>query len=169
MILRYLAVGLLLDMAAFCLWGCSPQIVRPSERTPVRWIVVEKRVGEVTAGGWLGDGRVDPQAVVLTMQPLYREDFEWEVVVDPHEYFVEVLEISPSRQASPGETVSAKVRVGKARASDFYRLVARPSCAEVQIIGESELRVRGGCPAVFQFTSTSTGRLGIAVGVEKIE
>jgi hypothetical protein len=131
--------------------------------------VVEKRVSEVTAGGWVGDGQVDPQAIVLTMQPLYREDLEWEVVVDPHEFFVEVLEISPSGQASPGETVSATVRVGKARATECYRLVARPSNAEVQIIGEAERRVRGDCPAVFQFTSISTGRGGIAVGVERIE
>ena len=112
---------------------------------------------------------MDPQAVVLTMQPLYREDLEWEVVVDPHDYFVEVLEISPSRQASPGETVSATVRVGKARKDDVYRLIARPSSTDVVIQGTAEQTVRGSSPAIFRFTSTAGGRAGIAVGVEKMK
>jgi hypothetical protein len=151
------------------LWGCALPVKAVPERIPVRWIVVEKRVGEIVPEGRMGDGQVDPQAVVLTMQPLYREDLEWEVVVDPHDYFVEVLEISPSRQASPGETVSATVRVGKAKASDSYRLVARPSNADVVIQGEAEHTVRGSSPATFRFTSRAGGRAGIAVGVEKMK
>jgi hypothetical protein len=164
-----LSTSLLLVLAAASIWGCSPPLVRGPGRTPVRWIVVEKRVGEVTPGGWVGDGQVDPQAVVLTMQPLYREDLEWEVVVDPHDYFVEVLEIVPGSQATPGETVTAKVRVGKARPGDVYRLVAKASRADVQILGVSEQIVHGGTPALFRFTSSSTGPGGIAVGVEKVE
>jgi hypothetical protein len=135
----------------------------------VRWIVVEKRVGDVTAGGWVGDGQVDPQAIVLTMHPLYREDLEWDVVVDPHDYFVEVLEIAPGTQVTPGETVTAKVRVGKARPGDVYRLVAKGSRADVQILGAFEQIVHGSTPALFRFTSISTGPGGIAVGVERVE
>ncbi len=164
-----LPCSLLLGLAAVSLWGCSPSLVRGRERTPVRWIVVEKRVGDVTPGGWVGDGQVDPQAVVLTMQPLYREDLEWEVVVDPHDYFVEVLEIVPGSQATPGETVTAKVRVGKAKPGDVYRLLAKASRADVQILGATEQIVHGCSPALFRFTSTSTGAGGIAVGVEKLE
>jgi len=152
-----------------CLWGCALPVKAARERTPVRWIVVEKRVGDIVPEGRTGDGQVDPQAVVLTMQPLYREDLEWEVVVDPHDYFVEVLEISPSRQASPGETVSATVRVGKARKDDVYRLIARPSSTDVVIQGTAEQTVRGSSPATFRFTSTAGGRAGIAVGVEKMK
>jgi len=166
---RRLPCSLILGMAAASLWGCSSPPPRNPERSPVRWIVVEKRVGEVSPGGWVGDGQVDPQAVVLTMQPLYREDLEWEVVVEPHDYFVEVLEIAPGAQATPGETVTAKVRVGKARPGDVYRLSAKASRAEVQIVGATEQIVHGSTPALFRFTSISTGPGGIAVGVEKVE
>jgi hypothetical protein len=162
---RVLALGL----ATAGVWGCSPSLLRSSERTPVRWIVVEKRASELTEGGWVGDGRVDPEAVVLTMQPLYREDLEWEVVVDPHDYFVEVLDITPTSQAAPGETVKAKVRVGHARLNEHYRLTARASQSGVEILGEAECIVRGSAPATFRFTSPVPGRAGIAVGVEKLE
>lgn len=158
-----------LVLAALGLWGCSPSLLRSPERTPVRWIVVEKRVGEIRAGGPVGDGQVDPMAVVLTMQPLYREDLEWEIVVDPHDYFVEVLEIIPKSQAAPGETVNAKVRVGHSRPNDRYRITARVSQSGVEILGEAECIVRGSSPATFRFTSLVPGRAGIAVGVEKLE
>jgi hypothetical protein len=158
-----------LGSAILGLWGCSSGPPPAPQKVPVRWIVVEKRLGEINVDGWGGDGQVDPQAIVLTMQPLYREDLEWEVVVDPHEYVVEVLGISPSGQASPGETVSATVRVGKARPGECYRLVARPSSVEVQLIGAAECTVRGGSPAVFQFTSLRAGRGGIAIGVERLD
>ncbi len=154
---------------ACCLFGCAvPQESGP-KRTPVRWIMVEKRVGELVPEGRTGDGQVDPQAVVLTLQPLYSEDVNWEVVVDPHDYFVEILEITPSTQASPGETVSAKVRVGRARQDEVYRLIARASQADVEILGERERIVRGSAPVSFRFTSVSAGRGGIAIGVEKVE
>jgi hypothetical protein len=135
----------------------------------VRWIVVEKRVGEVVNEGRVGDGQVDPLAVILTMQPLYAEDVAWEVVIDPHDYFVEILEITPSTQAAPGETVSAKVRVGHARPNDLYRITVRASKAGVEIQGPSQCIVRGSTPAAFRFTSVEAGRAGITVGVEKVE
>ena len=148
--------------------GCVPPMTPSPERKPVRWIVVEKPVGALLANGRSGDGQVDPRAVVLTMQPLYREDVNWEVVVDPHDFFVEVLEITPSTQASPGETVSATVRVGRAKEGEYYRLTAKPSQPDVHIIGEGEQIVRGGNTARFRFTNLTLGRAGIAVAVEKM-
>ena len=39
---------------------------------------------------------VDRKLVRVIEVPLYREDFSWEAVVDPREYFVEVLEVLPN-------------------------------------------------------------------------
>jgi hypothetical protein len=154
---------------ALMISGCAVAPGSPPGRRPVRWIIVEKQVADIIPEGRLGEGQVDPQATLLTMQPLYAEDVSWEVVVDPHDYFVEVLEITPSTQAAPGETVTAKVRVGKAKPDSRYRLLARPSTPEVQMIGRAEEVVYGGSPTLFRFTSTSSGRGGIAVGVEKLD
>ena len=149
--------------------GCAPLSVAPTGRKPVRWIVVEKTIGDFAPGGRSGDGQVDPRAAMLTMQPLYAEDVNWEVVVDPHDFFVEVLDISPSAQASPGETVTARVRVGKARSHDMYLLTARASSHDVEVIGASEMIVRGNAIALFRFTSLTAGRGGIAVAVERVD
>lgn len=160
---------LAISWAALVLAGCVPAEPLGAARKPVRWIVVEKKMGEVVPRGQVGDGRVDPDAVVLTMQPLYREDLEWQVVVDPHDYFVEVLGISPRASASPGELVTARVRVARARMVDVYRLVARPSRADVEIVGAREQIVLGDAPTSFRFTSTTTGSAGIAIGVERVD
>lgn len=149
-------------------WGCVPSGSRAPERVPVRWVVVEKPVGDVLPQGQSGDGRVDPGAHLLSLQPLYREDLQWEVVVDPRDYFVEVLEVLPGSSANPGEVVSAKVRVGGAKAGEMYRLTATVSRPDVQLLGDREQLVRGNAPAVFRFTSSSTGAGGIAVGVERL-
>jgi len=159
----------LLPGVGLVLLGCTVPRESASPRKPVRWIVVEKRMGELVPEGRVGDGQVDPQAIVLTMQPLYSEDIAWDVVVEPHDYFVEILEISPNRQASPGETVSTTVRVGHARQNEHYRLTARASQTGVKILGDAQVIVQGATPAAFRFTSLESGRAGIAVGVEKIE
>jgi hypothetical protein len=157
-----------LFFAGFLAWGCAPRSPGTPERVPVRWIMVEKRVGELLPDGHFWDGQVDPGAKVLTLQPLYREDLSGEVVVDPREDTVEVLEISPPGRASPGETVTATVRVAQARKGERYRLSARPLRADIRMIGQTDLVVAGDAPAVFRFTSASIGRGGIAVGVERI-
>ena len=149
--------------------ACAVQAPPPRERTPVRWIMVEKPIGEVVPSGQNGQGQVDPRASIVTLQPLYSEDVNWEVVVEPHDFYVEIIEITPRGQASPGETVTAKVRVGRAREADTYRLSARASRSDVEIVGERERTVRGGAPASFRFTSLSPGRGGIAIGVERLE
>jgi hypothetical protein len=122
----------------------------------------------VVAEGRVGNGQVDPDAIVLTMQPLYREDVSWEVVIDPHDYFVEILEVTPKVPAAPGETVSARVRVARARPDELYRLTARGSQGDVRILGAAQCVVRGDAPAAFRFTSLEPGRAGIAVGVEAL-
>ncbi len=156
--------ALLLGLSA-----CAIPAPAPAQRKPVRWIMVEKPVGDVVPRGQNGDGQVDPQSMIVTLQPLYSEDVNWEVVVDPHDYYVEILEITPRGQASPGETVSAKVRVGRAREGEMYRLTARASRSDVEIVGALEMMVRGGTPACFRFTSLAPGRGGIAIGVEKVD
>lgn len=150
------------------LLACAVPLPTGPERTPVRWIMVEKPVGEVVPNGQNGQGQVDPTSVIVTLQPLYSEDVAWEVVVDPHDFYVEIVEISPAGPAAPGETVSAKVRVAHARSGDLYRLTAKCSQREVQILGDREQLVRGGTTAAFRFTSLGPGRAGISVGVERV-
>jgi hypothetical protein len=162
--LRNLGSALLMLAAAGC--ARSGPAAGPA---PLRWIVVEKRAGDVLAEGRVGDGRVDPEAVLLTMQPLYREDVAWEVAVDPGDFFVEILELTPKAQAAPGETVSARVRVARARPEELYRLTARSSQAGVTILGPSQRIVKGNSPAAFQFTSLEPGRAGIALSVEMLD
>src|SRR5258708_38865388 len=145
------AVGL-----AVMLLGCAVPPGSVPGRRPVRWIVVEKRVADIIPEGRLGEGQVDPQAILLTMEPLFAEDVSWEVVVDPHDYFVEVLEITPSTQAAPGETGTAKVRVGQANPDSLYRLLARPSTPARPMFGLAHDRCHGASPALLRFTLTST-------------
>lgn len=139
----------------------------PPPREPVRWLLVERRYGDVAPTA-SGDGRVNPEAVVLAFQPLYPEDLAWEAAVEIDETFVEVVGFSPSGLTQPGEVVSATVRVGKAKAGQLYRLTAKASRADVRILGDPEIVVKGSETAVFRFTSCASGRAGIAVGVERI-
>lgn len=136
---------------------------------PVRWILVEKRYGDLPPAEKSQDGRVNPEAIVLAFQPLYPEDLKWEVVLDPQDQFVEVVGFSPAGPARPGEVVSATVRVGKAKAGQLYRLSAKASQADVRILGEVQTTVKGNETAVFRFTSCASGRAGITVRVERIE
>ena len=153
--------------------GCAPtgravEGTDPSRGEPVRWILVEKRYGDLLRGGEALDGKVNPEATVLAFQPIYAADLEWQASVDaPDPYFVEVVELRPSRPATPGEVVSATVRVGKAKPDEWYRLAAKPSQPDVRIFGSAEHIVRGAETTVFQFTSAASGRGGIAVAVEK--
>jgi hypothetical protein len=148
--------------------GCATVLPPAPDRIPARWIVVEKRMGELAPEGRVGDGQVDPDAVLLALVPLYPEDLQWNVIVDPHDYFVEVLEISPPGPATPGELVTARVRVGHAKGDEVYRLTAIPSRGEIHVLGRAEQVVRGGEAAQFQFTSVALGSGGIAVAVEKV-
>ncbi len=149
--------------------ACAVPAPPARQRTPVRWIMVEKSIGEVVPGGQNGQGQVDPRSAIVTLQPLYSEDVNWEVVVEPHDFYVEILEVTPRGQASPGETVNARVRVARGRESEMYRLTARASGSDVQIVGGREQIVRGSTPTSFRFTSLVPGRGGIAIGVEKVD
>jgi hypothetical protein len=141
--------------------------VREAPREPVRWLLVERRYADV-AGAASGDGKVNPDAVVLAFQPLYSEDLAWEAAVDVEEHYVEVVGFSPASAAQPGEVIAATVRVGKAKVGQLYRLSAKASQPDVRILGESQVFVKGIESAVFRFTSYASGRAGIAVGVERI-
>ena len=165
MITRSLALAT--SVIAVLLAGCSPRIAAVADRKPVRWIVVEKKVGDLTSDGSSRDDRLDVSVPILTMEPLYSEDLNWEVVVDPNDFYVEVLEIFPNGQVSTGETITAKVRVARARESEVYLLSARPSRENMKLIGPAQAIVRGGTVATFQFTSLTPGRGGIQVTAEK--
>jgi hypothetical protein len=148
--------------------GCAlPPESEGPPREPVRWLLVERRYGDV-APVTSGDGTINPDAMVLAFQPLYPEDLAWDVVVDPEEEFVEVVGFTPSGPARPGELVSATVRVGKAKAGELYRLSAKALQPDVRILGDAQVVVKGSDPAVFRYTSCASGRAGIAVGVERI-
>jgi hypothetical protein len=168
--LRALSLGLLLSALQACVAG-GPQGVQLA-REPVRWILVERRYGDIAgveeAGVDRADGQVDPDATVLAFQPLYPEDLTWEVVVSPEEHFVELLGFSPSGPVAPGEVVSATVRVGKAKVGQRYRLLAKPSQPDVRILGDHKSVVNGEAAAVFRFTRSRSGRAGISVGVERL-
>ena len=135
------------------------------QREPVRWLLVEKRYGDLEASVTADDGKTNPDAMVLSFQPLYAEDLAWEVAVEAEGLYVEVLGYSPRGVASPGETVTATVRVGKAKAWVLYRLSVSATRTDVRILGETQAIVRGSQPAVFRFTSGGSGRAGIAVAV----
>lgn len=156
---------------AVVLAGCTPigapALKGDSPRTPMRWIVVEKRFGELVKDGIVGDGQVDPNAMVLAMEPLYAEDARWEVHVEARDYFVELLEILPGRTVAPGETVTVRVRVGNACPEGSYCLSAAPTSPDVRLIGMSREIVHGKGDAVFRFTSLTGGRCGIAVRAER--
>lgn len=147
--------------------GCvsSPE---PRVREPVRWIVVEKRAGELAKEGALVDRPLEESSTLLAMQPLYPEDLNWVVKVEAQDFFVELLEITPAGTAAPGERVSARVRVGNAQKEATYRLVARPSSGDVRLLGAPEVLVRGPSPTTFSFTSLAPGAGGIAIAIERL-
>jgi hypothetical protein len=160
------AVGIMGSLLV--LSGCSMSSPPPTPRQPARWVVVEARTVELPTGALEpGNSALDPGARMLTFQPLYREDVEWEIILDPRDYYVEKVTVSPSTWAMPGETVRATVRVGNANPRDRYRLTARPRGEEVRILGASEVCVRGTETAIFCFTSLMAGRGGIEVTVER--
>ncbi len=165
-----LSVGLLGCLLPICGQACVSQNsdLGDCSREPVRWILVERRYADVSGTTAIGDGRVNPDAVVLAFQPLYPEDLTGEVAVDPEDPFVEVVAFSPTGPTRPGEVVTATVRVGKAKAGQLYRLSAKLLQADVRILGEATRVVQGAESAVFRFTSCTSGRAGIAVGVERI-
>jgi hypothetical protein len=137
-------------------------------REPVRWILVEEPARQAIPGAIAGDGVLAPEAPMLVFRPLFKEDLSWEVVVGADDHFVEVVSITPSGEAAPGEVVTASVRVCKARTEGVYRLTISALERDVRIVGEREKIVTGRDPAQFKFTKLSGGRGGIGVAVERI-
>lgn len=152
------------------LQACVPRASEESAggREPVRWILVERRYGDLEAPTSHRDGAINPEAVVLAFQPLFPEDLTWDVVVSPEEQFVELVQVSPSGAVVPGEVVTATVRVGKGKPDQRYRLSISATEPAVQILGTSQALVRGVETVRFSFTSSKAGRSGIAVAVERL-
>ncbi len=105
--------------------------------------------------------------MILALQPPNGEDDPWEVLVDPHDSFVGVLEIAPGTPARPGEVVPAEVRVGRAGPVEIYRLTAAASRSGVPWVGDRAPLVRGEPPAPFRLRAPRAGAGGIAVDVER--
>lgn len=150
--------------------GCTvPADYRETHRTHVRWQLVEKRYRDLADGGVAGDGRVDPNAVVLAFEPVYAEELAPEVFVSAHPVALELLSLTPADAAAIGETVTARLRVAKAELDGIYRLKATARDPDVVIHGRSEFTVRRSDVATFRFTRSSGGQGGIMIAVERIE
>ena len=145
--------------------GCA--IRADSNRSPVRWQLVEKRYSELEDGGVRGDGRVDPDATTLLFQPLYPEDLSTEIYVGAFPTQIDFLGIS-HQTASLGTEATARVRVHQADPTGFYRLTARASKPTIRILGKDSIVVRGSNSAVFRFTSTASGSGGVTVIAERV-
>ena len=149
--------------------GCLPGIeVGGEAREPVRWILVERRYGDLPDAPPSRDGKVNPDAVVLAFQPLYPEDLKWDVVVSPEEHFVELLGHSPTGSVPPGQVVTARVRVGRAKPNHRYLLEAVTTQPHVRVIGSNRVVVRGEEVSIFTFTSLTNGRGGVEIGVRDL-
>lgn len=164
-------LGCLLAAAlGLCLQACASRNLgeNAGSREPVRWVLVERRYGELAAQPDSGDGVINPEAVVLAFQPLYPEDLTWDVMVNPDEHFVELVQVNPSGAVKPGEIVTATFRVGNAKAGQHYLLSIKATEHVVHIVGATQALVSGFETARFRFTSSKAGRSGIAVAVEHL-
>lgn len=150
--------------------GCALPERRPAPhaREPARWVVVEKRIGQLHRDVTAGDGQLDPKATLLVLEPLYPEDLNWVAEVEAADYFLELLEVVPAGELAPGETVTALLRVGGARPDRYYRVLAKSSTPESVILGDRERTVRGSSPVSFRFTSLTGGRAGLKLVVEEV-
>jgi hypothetical protein len=167
-----LAVGAaLLALAQFtgCVFKSSGPISPASEPEQIRWIVVERAVRDLAPDASWVEGQVDPGAVVLTMVPVREEVTAWTPRIHAPDYFVELLGITPEGPSSPGEVVSATVRVGRAKPGLRYLLQAVSSQPYVKIIGRDHAVVSGEECATFKFTSRSSGKGGIEVKVRPVQ
>src|SRR6185295_16198571 len=129
--------------------GCAaPDDPAPVERTAIRWQIVERQYRDLSDRGAAGDGRVDPEAVVLAFEPVYPED-----LVDrpgPARLSVEIVELFPDREAGVGQPISATVRVANAAPRSRYRLRVEALDPRVRILGERTRTVKGPETATFR-------------------
>lgn len=144
--------------------GCVESAPRHPIRPPVRWVLVERRAEEL----FPASRGIDPKSIWLRIEPVGIEDPAWEVAVESEGLPIELVSLSPGREAVPGETVTARVRLSRAIAGESYRLVARPSRPKVRILGPGEVVVRGDAPAEFRFTHLATGRAGITLEAVRV-
>lgn len=149
--------------------GCTaPDDSFPAERTPVRWQIVERQYRDLSDRGAAGEGRVDPEAVVLAFEPVYPEDLV-DARPSPARLSVEIVELFPDRDAGVGQPISATVRVANAAPQSRYRLRVEALDPRVRILGERTRTVKGPETATFRFTSSVLGKRGITVDVEALD
>jgi hypothetical protein len=158
------AIGIL------ALAGCvAEDEFRPAPTTPVRWQLVERQYRDLADLGAAGDGRVDPEAVILAFEPVYPEDLVDASRPSPARLSVEIVELIPDREAGIGQPISATVRVANAAPRSRYRLRVEALDPRVRILGVRTRTVRGPETATFRFTSSTLGKRGITVEVEEVD
>lgn len=151
--------------------GCAP--LAPSSREtaprhggPIRWIVVERQVGDLYGPEVGGQGVIDPEAVVLVLEPLPSGPPRWQAEVTTDDFHVEVLSLVPPKEAGAGEIVTATVRVAGDRPEAAYRLTAVPCHSSIRLLDPSSQRARGNTPVQFRFTSLTGGRARVRIDAE---
>lgn len=158
--------GVLAVSLAGCVASGDPG---PTERTPLRWQLVERRYRDLADASRAGDGRVDPDGLVLAFEPVYPEDLVDTSRPSPARLSVEILELFPDREAGVGQPITATVRVANAAPLSRYRLRVEALDPRVRILGERQRTVKGPETATFRFTSGALGRRGITVEVEEVD
>src|SRR5262245_33224758 len=112
-----LVPGAMLISLASCKF---PEDPGHADRIPLRWQLVERRYSDLADAGVSGDGRVDPDAFVLALEPVYPEELS--DTSGSARLSVEILELFPEREAGVGQPISAIVRVANSAPDARYRL-----------------------------------------------
>lgn len=152
------------------LFGCAPAREGTVEApASVRWILVERRAGDLRdALAGEGAGLV-PDARVLVATPVLSAGPRWSPEVRGRECpLVEVLELMPEGPLGVGETAWARLRVANARPEKLYRIRAEPIGDGTRILGPVEWVVRGSEPVRVAFTSLRAGPGTLRVFAEAI-
>lgn len=145
--------------------GLPAPASRPSEGE-LRWIVVEKLVGDLVDEGAWPEAQMQPGATMLAMAPVRDDVALWTPKIQAADYFVEVLAVSPEGRVEVGQVVTVSLRVGNAKPDAIYRLIASCGGGGTRILGEYERVVKGMEETKFRFTRVEGGLGVIRVDVE---
>ena len=148
--------------------GTEFMVTSDDVEQPIRWQLVEKRYGDLKNHGASGDGLVDPDATALVFEPLYEEQLTTDIYVSAYPHAALLTGFSHS-QAGVGTVVTAEVRVRDAALGGVYRLTAKGSNDFIKILGENPIFLSGKEVGEFRFTSTVSGRGGVAIAVDRVD
>ena len=168
-------MGLLVPLGLGCRLTLSSGSVVPPKK-PVQWILVERPVSDLE-GFFDKPDRLTSSSTLLTFEPVY--DYEpapTEIsastpVIDARPFMplgVELLSLTPRKNARPGQVVTAVVRVADAHPEGLYQVTVTPSQEGVRVIGSNSHRIEGADTATFQFTRSTIGSGGISIGLKQI-